>query len=144
MADQERLVSLATVFRSHAGGAVGHFRHGEADCIGAFLEQPPDIGGRDVAFDEIAVDLARVTGDHLLRDTVVEFVADKQSGSEVFESDNKPIAFKDAAPGCTASASRSFADMDGRRALGGAQTRCEDGEACSAHKQGTAGQYWHD
>src|SRR6056297_184212 len=144
MPDQENIVGLATVLRSHAGGAVGHAWNSQADRIGTFIEQPPDVGGRDVALDEIAVDLARVAGDHVLRNAIVELVADQERAEAVLGRDRHAIDAQDLHPGLAAAAVAVLQDMNGGRALGKAHLRREGGEAGGADKQATAGQYGHD
>src|SRR6056297_1604755 len=144
MADQENLVGFALVLGSHSWGAVGHARHGQTDRIRAFIQQPPDIGGRNVPFDEIAFDFARVTGDHLLRDPVVELVTDQERAEAVLGRNLEAIGTQDTHPGLAATAVPVFQDMDGRRALREAQLRRKGAEAGGACKKAAAGQYGHD
>src|SRR6056297_3702361 len=143
MPDQENIVGLATVLRSHAGGAVGHAWNSQADRIGTFIEQPPDVGGRDVALDEIAVDLARVAGDHVLRNAIVELVADQERAEAVFCRNGKAFGLQDAHPGIAAAAIGVFQHMDAGAGLRAAQMRHGNGKACCPGDQAAACEHGH-
>lgn len=125
-ADEVDVVGLALCLWPHAGGAVGHARHGKAAGVGAFGQQAADVGGWDVAFDQVAVDAGGVARDHFWRDAVVHLVPDQRPIVRVLRGDGKPVARQDVDPSAAATAVTILEHMDFRR--GGIQRAGQGGQ----------------